>query len=204
MAAPFQGWDFSFLRGRSSSVPLPWDYSRAAGPAAAESPAAEQGEGLPFRDRAFGLVTSRHESFRASEVARVPAPGGRFVTQQVDLHWADDFRAALDLPVDSRAADSWLPLARQQVRAAGLVVQRAESAAGELSFTDIGALVLLPVEGGQNQRVPGIPQPMAEKPECQYRSGSPVAVGFVQQGIVMPCCACSCVIEGSSPQSSIR
>jgi SAM-dependent methyltransferase len=214
MAAPFQGWDFSFLRGRSSSVPLPWDYSGIVAnlvddrpmldlgtgggeilsrlparprrtvateawapnvpvaarrlarlgiplvhcqaapenvdqelsrePAAAEPAAAAQGdaqgERLPFRDGAFGLVISRHESFRASEVARVLAPGGRFVTQQVDLHWADDLRSALDLPVESRAADSWLPLARQQLRAAGLAVQRAQSAAGELSFHDVGAL----------------------------------------------------------------
>jgi SAM-dependent methyltransferase len=205
MAAPFHGWDFSFLRGRCSSTPLPWDYSGMVAnlvdgrplldlgtgggeilsrlparpprtvateawasnvPVAARrlapldipvihyqdppenvaqepsraAAAAEPGERLPFRDGAFGLVIDRHESFRASEVARVLAPGGHFATQQVDLHWADDFRSALDLPVDPTEASSWLPLARQQLRAVGLVVQRAEADAGELSFTDVGAL----------------------------------------------------------------
>jgi SAM-dependent methyltransferase len=124
-----------------------WDYSRIAADLVDDRPMLDLGTGggeilsrLPFRDGAFGLVIDRYESFRASEVARILAPGGHFVTQQVDLHWADDFRSALGLPVDSRAADSWLPLARQQLRAAGLVVQRAGAAAGELSFTDIGAL----------------------------------------------------------------
>ena len=27
MDAPFSGWDFSWLDGRSRSEPLPWDYS---------------------------------------------------------------------------------------------------------------------------------------------------------------------------------
>jgi hypothetical protein len=58
----------------------------------------------------------------------------------VDLHWADDFRAALDLPADPGQPDSWLPLARQQVQAAGLIVTRAAAQTGQLSFTDVGAL----------------------------------------------------------------
>jgi SAM-dependent methyltransferase len=41
---------------------------------------------LPFRDEAFDLVTNRHEAFQAAEVRRVLAPGGTFVTQQVDYH----------------------------------------------------------------------------------------------------------------------
>jgi SAM-dependent methyltransferase len=203
MAAPFTGWDFSFLAGRSFSAPLSWDYPQivaelvdgrplldlgtGGGEVLANLPArpprtvateawepnvpvaarrlaplgipvvryqdaaengrqgmpatdAPPGERLPFRDGAFGLVISRHESFRASEVARLLAPGGIFVTQQVDLHWADDFRAALDLPADPGQPDSWLPLARQQVQAAGLIVTRAAAQTGQLSFTDVGAL----------------------------------------------------------------
>jgi SAM-dependent methyltransferase len=202
MAAPFTGWDFSFLAGRSFSAPLSWDYAQTVAglvdgrpmldlgtgggevlanlparpprtvateawepnvPVAARrlaplgipvvryqdaaengqqaaSPAEALRERLPFRDGAFGLVINRHESFRGSEVARLLAPGGHFVTQQVDLHWADDFRAALDLPADAGGPDSWLPLARQQVQAAGLVVTRAAAQVGQLSFTDVGAL----------------------------------------------------------------
>jgi SAM-dependent methyltransferase len=98
------------------------------------------GEGLPFRDGAFGVVISRHEAFSASEVARVLGPGGWFVTQQVDLHWADDFRAALSLPAAPAQAGSWLPVARRQVQEAGLVVKRAQAATVRCTFTDVGAL----------------------------------------------------------------
>jgi hypothetical protein len=34
MAAPFTGWDFSWLRGRSRTWPLPWDYRGVVGDAA--------------------------------------------------------------------------------------------------------------------------------------------------------------------------
>ena len=37
----------------------------------------------PFRDGAFGLVLNRHEELDPAEVARVLAPGGRVLTQQV-------------------------------------------------------------------------------------------------------------------------
>jgi SAM-dependent methyltransferase len=226
MRAPFEGWNFSFLRGRTEYEPLPWDYARVVGDLVGDRPLLDLGTGggevlsrlparpgrtvateawapnvpvaarrlgrlgipvvqyqaapgnlaqgpgpggprerLPFRDEAFGLVISRHEAFLASEVARVLGPGGWFVTQQVDLHWADDFRAALDLPADVGGADSggadsgeassggadsggtdsvgassWLPVARRQVAAAGLVVTRARAVTVRCSFTDVGAL----------------------------------------------------------------
>jgi SAM-dependent methyltransferase len=38
---------------------------------------------LPFKDQVFDLVLSRHEEVTPSEVGRVLAPAGRFVTQQV-------------------------------------------------------------------------------------------------------------------------
>lgn len=50
---------------------------------------------LPFADAAFHLIVNRHEAFVASEVARVLAPGGRFVTQQVGPELAAPFRALL-------------------------------------------------------------------------------------------------------------
>jgi SAM-dependent methyltransferase len=40
-------------------------------------------EPLPFADGTFDLVVSRHESYAPSEVRRVLASGGTFVTQQV-------------------------------------------------------------------------------------------------------------------------
>jgi SAM-dependent methyltransferase len=38
---------------------------------------------LPFKDRVFGLVLSRHEGIMPAEIDRILAPGGIFLTQQV-------------------------------------------------------------------------------------------------------------------------
>jgi SAM-dependent methyltransferase len=230
LATPMTGWNFSFLRGRSATSPLPWSYrSVVAGladgrplldlgtgggevlaalparpartvateawapnvavadrrlrplgipvvqyrsapgnleqpspdDAATPSASAELPDRLPFRDAAFGLVLSRHESFRASEVARVLAPGGHFVTQQVDLHDDDDYRSALGLLREPASAESWLPEARRQVQAAGLTEIRAERADQQITYADVGALAWYLVRA-----VPWI-VPEAGLPECQ-------------------------------------
>jgi SAM-dependent methyltransferase len=95
---------------------------------------------LPFRDDAFELVANRHEAFRAREVSRVMARGGSFVTQQVDFRSYDDLYSLLGLAVPEQP-DSWLPLARQQVRDAGLTVQAAVRGEEQHEFRDVGALV---------------------------------------------------------------
>ncbi len=113
-AAPFSGWDFAWLDARCRQVRLPWRYSAE--------------------------VTSRHESFRADEVSRVLAPGGSFVTQQVDNHSDDDLYRLLGLePPDVR--DSWLPLATRQLTEAGLTVTKARSGQEIQYFSDIGTVV---------------------------------------------------------------
>jgi SAM-dependent methyltransferase len=199
LAAPFTGWDFSWLAARSTAGRLPWDYraevaARAAvagslldmgtgggerlsrlRPRPARTVATEawppnvpvaaarlrplgipvvQDEGapdnavqhgtsrgrLPFADGVFGLVTNRHEAFRASEVARVLAPGGVFITQQVDYHSYDDLCALLSLPTPQQP-DSWLPLVRRQVQDAGLAVQAAARGQQVHQFHDIAAVV---------------------------------------------------------------
>jgi SAM-dependent methyltransferase len=198
LVAPFRGWDFSWLRGRSRTWPLPWDYchvvhdaARGAGalldmgtgggevlsridglprstvateswapnvpvararlrplgipvvhdtgaPGNIDQPAGH--ERLPFRDDVFDVVANRHESFVATEVARVLRAGGRFVTQQVDCHTYDGFRAALGLPVVHEPS-SWLPVASHQTTAAGLVTLTAVEGAERERFDDVGALV---------------------------------------------------------------
>jgi SAM-dependent methyltransferase len=228
LAAPFSGWDFSWLHGRSRTLPLPWDYravlaehaARAdamldigtgggeflarlqprprrtvategwppnVGVAAArlrplgipviqyegapgndeqgaDEPASDEPDhpapdaaksggprchpghpdqhlgSLPFRDGAFPLVANRHESFCAAEVARVLAPGGTFVTQQVDPDGYGDFYALLGIEPPA-SAESWLPLARRQVERAGLVISTAQTADEQQQFDDVGALV---------------------------------------------------------------
>jgi hypothetical protein len=73
-------------------------------------------------------------------VSRVLAPGGTFVTQQVDFHSYDDLYRLLGLAAPEQP-DSWLPLARQQVREAGLIMQAAVRGEERHEFRDVGALV---------------------------------------------------------------
>jgi SAM-dependent methyltransferase len=95
---------------------------------------------MPFRDGAFALVANRHEAFLATEVSRVLLPGGVFITQQVDFHSSDDLYRLLGLPIPGEP-ESWLPLARQQVQDAGLVVQAAVHGEERHLFHDVGAVV---------------------------------------------------------------
>ncbi len=96
---------------------------------------------LPFRSSAFHLVTNRHESFVAAEVARVLTPAGRFVTQQVGTGNDDDIYRLLALPPPPLARPWDLSVAVEQVQAAGLEV--CDGGAGEEVewFADVGALV---------------------------------------------------------------
>ncbi len=95
---------------------------------------------LPFTDASFHFVTNRHESFVATEGARVLAAGGSFLTQQVGGDFDAPLRRLLDLPPRPAVAAWDLAEAERQVRAAGLQV--AASGAGEArnSFADVGAL----------------------------------------------------------------
>jgi SAM-dependent methyltransferase len=96
---------------------------------------------LPFADEAFHLVVDRHESFDVDEVARILAPRGWFITQQVDAGNDAEYRALFGMtgPVsnaDSRW-ESWLP---DQLERAGLhVVERASAPLVQV-IRDVGAL----------------------------------------------------------------
>jgi SAM-dependent methyltransferase len=96
---------------------------------------------LPFRDAAFHLVSNRHESFVAREVARVLAPGGQFLTQQVGHGSADDFYRLLGLAMPLAPPRPWsLAVAIEQVEAAGLEVTASAAGAEQHEFADVGAL----------------------------------------------------------------
>lgn len=197
-AADISGWDFSWLAGRATADPLPWNYrDQVARYAAAASIMLDMGTGggewlsrlaprpartvateawppnvpvaarrlraagiwvvqdegasdnsaqdarrgrLPFRDGAFPLVANRHEAFQAAEVSRVLAPGGTFITQQVDGCTYDGFYLMLGLPVPDQPV-SWLSLARQQLQAAGLAVEVATAGAELQRFNDVAAII---------------------------------------------------------------
>ncbi|MBM2822035.1 MAG: Methyltransferase [Thermoleophilia bacterium] len=94
---------------------------------------------LPFPAESFALVSNRHESFVASEVARVLRREGVFVTQQVGGRY-EDFYDALGLPSPPVPSRLWdLRLAARQVEAAGLRIVDSGQGVEVTSFADVGA-----------------------------------------------------------------
>jgi SAM-dependent methyltransferase len=93
----------------------------------------------PFSDQEFELVINRHSAFEPLEVARVLAPGGAFLTQQV--HGL----ASLELLAQFGARPQYLEATPEhylpQLTAAGLIIRDAREWSGQLSFADVSALV---------------------------------------------------------------
>lgn len=204
LAAPFTGWNFSWLDARTSlAQDLPWSYTAQVASRAGAATMLDMGTGggellarirprpdrtvateswapnvgvadarlrplgipvvhcdgapdnmsaeaaaarpdrpglLPFTDGAFDLVINKHESFRADEVARVLAPGGVFVTQQVDYHRYDELYQLLGLEPPPEP-DTWLPLAASQLTAAGLTIVTKAAGQARRYFDHIGAVI---------------------------------------------------------------
>lgn len=94
---------------------------------------------VPFAEGEFQLVLNRHAAFNPREVARILAPAGTFLTQQVHGRWAEDLLAAFGSRPQwpDASLDRYLP----QLKAAGLTIVRAEDWSGRLSFRDVGAIV---------------------------------------------------------------
>jgi Uri superfamily endonuclease len=94
---------------------------------------------LPFADGEFDLVLNRHSGFGGAEVARVLAPGGVFLTQQVHGQSGQDLQAAFG------ARPQW-PWATPEyfggsLRDAGLKIVACREWTGKELFTDVGAIV---------------------------------------------------------------
>ncbi|MBX3011242.1 MAG: class I SAM-dependent methyltransferase [Caldilineaceae bacterium] len=94
---------------------------------------------LPFVDGAFDRVLNRHNAFPAAEVARVLAPGGIFLTQQVHGLYAYDLIAAFGAKPAWPEATPAFYLAN--LEEAGLTITTVQDWAGQLAFTDVGAIV---------------------------------------------------------------
>jgi len=94
---------------------------------------------MPFADGEFDLVLNRHSGFNAREVARILAPGGAFLTQQIHGLWAYDLLAAFD--AKPQWPESTLEKYVPQLKAAGLTITDTQEWSGQLSFTDVGAIV---------------------------------------------------------------
>ena len=98
------------------------------------------GQPLPLPDESIDLVMARHEGIDAAEAARVLAPGGRLLTQQVDGHDAEEIHAWFDEPflypnVTSRDY-------AHALEAAGLSVDVTDDWRGTMEFADAEALVI--------------------------------------------------------------
>jgi len=94
---------------------------------------------MPFADGEFALVLNRHSGFNAREVARILAPGGAFLTQQIHGLWAYDLLAAFDAKPQwpESTLEKYVPL----LEAAGLTITDTQEWTGQISFTDVGAIV---------------------------------------------------------------
>ena len=94
---------------------------------------------MPFAEGEFDLVLNRHAAFNPSEVTRILAPGGAFLTQQVHGMWAWDLLAAFDAAPQwpDATPEKYLPL----LEAAGLTIVTVEEWEGRLLFADVGAIV---------------------------------------------------------------
>ena len=96
-------------------------------------------EPMPLAAGEFDLVLNRHSSFNTREVARILAPGGTFLTQQIHGLWADDLLAAFDARPQwpDSTPEKYVPA----LIAAGLNIMDVQNWSGKLTFTDVGAIV---------------------------------------------------------------
>jgi SAM-dependent methyltransferase len=94
---------------------------------------------LPFESNSFDLVIDRHSGFNIAEVERVLAPGGTFLTQQVDGRNFSDLSAAFD------CQQPWtfftLDWVLEKIEETQLVVEIAQEWTGKTVFADVGAIV---------------------------------------------------------------
>ncbi|MFI2105435.1 class I SAM-dependent methyltransferase [Isoptericola sp. NPDC019693] len=100
---------------------------------------AEAEPSLPFADGSVDLLMARHESYDAAEVARVLAPGGVFLTQQVDGRDTAELRDWFG--GEALYPDVRLDRARPDLERAGLTVDVADEWRGRLRFADVEAVV---------------------------------------------------------------
>ena len=94
---------------------------------------------LPFAEGAFDLVLNRHSAINARAVARILAPRGTFLTQQVHGLYAHDLLAVFR--AEPQWPDATLEKNVPKLRAAGLDIIDAKEWSGKLSFADVGAIV---------------------------------------------------------------
>jgi SAM-dependent methyltransferase len=94
---------------------------------------------LPFEDDEFELVLNRHSGLNPSEVTRILARGGTFLTQQIDGRWAYDLAAIFG--AEPLWPECSLATYHSLLSETGLAIVREQDWSGYLNFTDVGAIV---------------------------------------------------------------
>jgi SAM-dependent methyltransferase len=94
---------------------------------------------MPWNDGEFDLVMNRHESYDTAEVARVLAPGGLFITQQVDGTEAQEFRDFFGGGVGD--LHQQLEPCLDEAERHGFDIEAARKWQGTMSFTDVEAVI---------------------------------------------------------------
>ena len=95
---------------------------------------------LPFEDESFDLIMNKHESFEASEVARLLCEDGTFITQQVG--GLNDCELNLWLNAEPSYYSNWsLRSAVNSLREVGLTIVEAKDDISRTRFYDVGAIV---------------------------------------------------------------
>lgn len=94
---------------------------------------------MPFPDGMFDLVLNRHSGLNSAEMARILAPGGVFLTQQVHGLWAQDLLA--EFGATPQWPDATPAYYVPRLEAVGLEIENLDVWKGDLIFHDVGAIV---------------------------------------------------------------
>ena len=99
------------------------------------------GEGLPFADASFDILTSRHGDLDPIEFWRVLKPGGLFISQHVG---AENDRELVELlcgNVPIPFPEQYLHKVENKLRQAGFTILEGQECYRPYDFFDVGALV---------------------------------------------------------------
>lgn len=96
---------------------------------------------LPFPEHSFDLVINRHESYVPSELHRILASGGLFMTQQVGGQDNLELNRLLHAPISDQYAHWNLHYAVDELKKAGFTILDQKEEMGFTRYYDIGAII---------------------------------------------------------------
>lgn len=129
-----EGWQPNVAVAREALEPQGVRVVEWSSPERSDAPAI-----MPFEDERFDLVLNRHEAYDATEVARVLAPGGAVITQQVGGDETRELSEAF-AHVRQQPQVQYLPF-RAALEGAGLSIEASGELTGQYRFRDVAALV---------------------------------------------------------------